>query len=77
MNAYDGDSSHLVVRVRLGIDYHHGSFEPRQFMEAVAKRLQALGEEMDVELDLLQVGVAGDPSWRGAGPENWVGRPVH
>jgi hypothetical protein len=77
MNVHYKDSSHLVVRVRLGIDYRQGSLEPRDFMEAVAKRLQLLGEEMDVELDLLQVGVAGDPSWRGAGPENWVGRPVH
>ncbi len=77
MNAYDGDSSHLVVRVRLGIDYRQGSLEPRDFMEAVANRLQSLDKEMDVELDLLQVGVAGDPRWRGAGPENCVGRPIH
>jgi hypothetical protein len=36
-----------------------------------------LGEEMDVDLDVLQVGVAGDPRWRGAGPENRVGRRIH
>ncbi len=69
--------SHLVVRVRLGIDFDQGSLEPRQVMDVVAKRLESLGEEMNVELDVLQVGVAGDPRWRGVGPENRVGLPLH
>ncbi len=69
--------SHLVVRVRIGIDFDRGSLEPHRFMEAVTKRLESLGEEMDVDLDVLQVGVGGDPRWRGVGPENGVGRPIH
>ncbi len=71
------DTAHLVVRVRLGIDFDQRSLAPHQFMEAVAQRLTSLTEEMGVELDVLQVGVAGDPRWRGVGPENLVGDPIY
>lgn len=73
----NANSSHLVVRVRLGIDFERARVEPGDLLEAVGSRLEALCEELGVELDVLQVGVAGDPRWQGPGPENRVvDRPV-
>jgi hypothetical protein len=69
--------SHLVVRVRLGVDYDRNSLEPLEFLDHVTERLRAAAVDAGVELDVLQVGVAGDPRWQAFGPDNRVeGRPI-
>ncbi len=76
--AESGDQrSHIVVRARLGVGYDKDGLDPVQFLDHVAKRLRAAAADAGAELDVLQVGVAGDPCWQGFGPENLVeGRPI-
>ena len=72
-----GQGQHLVVRVRLGIDYDSRDVDPVEFLDHVAKRLREATAEAGAELDVLQVGVAGDPRWQAFGPDNRVeGRPI-
>ncbi|MGI8758003.1 MAG: hypothetical protein ACR2K0_01700 [Acidimicrobiales bacterium] len=76
-NAADPGSrrSHLVVRARLGVDYDSAGLDPVEFIDHVAERLPAA--DAGAELDVLQVGVACDPSWQSFGPRNLVeGRPI-
>ncbi len=63
---------HLVVRVRLGIDYDDDRLDALEFLDHVAERLREATAEVGAELDVLQVGVAGDPRWMGFGPDNRV-----
>ncbi len=71
------NSSHLVVRVRLGVDFNRDTLDPLEFLDKVAEHLRAAAEDAGVELDVLQVGVAGDPRWQAFGPDNQVeGRPI-
>jgi hypothetical protein len=43
----------------------------------VAERLRIAAVDAGAELDVLQVGVAGDPRWQAFGPDNRVeGRPI-
>ena len=73
----DHARTHLVVRVRLGVDYDRADVDPLEFMDHVAERLGEATAEAGSELDVLQVGVAGDPRWLGFGPDNLVeGRPI-
>lgn len=64
--------AHLVVRVRLGIDYDHDGLDALDFMDHLAERLRQATAEVGAELDVLQVGVAGDPRWMAFGPDNRV-----
>jgi hypothetical protein len=78
-NAADPESrwSHLVVRARLGVDYDSTGLDPLEFIDHVAERLRAAAADAGAELDVLQVGVACDPSWQSFGPRNLVeGRPI-
>jgi hypothetical protein len=69
--------SHLVVRVRLGVDFDSDALEPLEFLDHVAERLRIAAVYAGAELDVLQVGVAGDPRWQAFGPDNRVeGRPI-
>lgn len=69
--------SHLVVRVRLGVDFDRNVLEPIEFLDHVAERMRAAAIDAGAELDVLQVGVAGDPRWQAFGPDNRVeGRPI-
>ncbi|MGI8794791.1 MAG: hypothetical protein ACR2H3_16720 [Acidimicrobiales bacterium] len=76
--AESGDQrSHLVVRARLGVDYDTSGLDPVHFLAHVTKRLRDAAAAVGAELDVLQVGVAGDPRWQSFGPENLVeGRPI-
>ncbi len=68
---------HLVLRVRLGIDYDYDSLDPLEFMDQLAERVREAAADAGAELDVLQVGVGGDPRWMGFGPDNRVeGRPI-
>lgn len=65
--------SHLVVRVRLGIDFDDDdALDPSKFLDHVAERLRAAAVDAGAELDVLQVGVACDPRWQAFGPDNRV-----
>lgn len=69
--------SHLVVRVRLGVDFNRDTLDPLEFLDKVAESLRAAAVDAGAELDVLQVGVAGDPRWQAFGPDNQVeGRPI-
>jgi hypothetical protein len=69
--------SHLVVRVRLGVDFDSDALEPFEFLDHVAERMRTAAVDAGVELDVLQVGVAGDPRWQAFGPDNQVeGHPI-
>jgi hypothetical protein len=73
----DAGRTHLVVRVRLGVDCDRDGLDALEFMDHVAGRLREATAEFGAELDVLQVGVAGDPRWLGFGPDNRVeGRPI-
>ena len=69
--------SHLVVRVRLGVDFDRDVLEPLEFLDHMAERIRAAAIDAGAGLDVLQVGVAADPRWQGFGPDNRVdGRPI-
>ncbi len=69
--------SHLVVRVRLGVDFDRDVLEPLEFLDHVAERIRAAAVDAGAELDVLQVGMAADPRWQAFGPDNRVeGRPI-
>jgi hypothetical protein len=72
-----GQGRHLVVRVRLGVDLDSVGPEPLEFLDHVAERLRLAAADAGAELDVLQVGVAGDPRWQAFGPDNLVeGKPI-
>ena len=48
---------HLVLRVRLGIDYDYDSLDPLEFMDHLAERVREAAADAGAELDVLQVGV--------------------
>ncbi len=73
----DPQRAHLVVRARLGVDYDSARLDPVEFLDRVEERLRAAAADAGAELDVLQVGVAGDPRWQSFRPENLVeGRPI-
>ncbi len=73
----DPHQAHLVVRARLGVDYDRARLDPVEFLDRVAERLREAAADAGADLDVLQVGVAGDPRWQSFGPENLVeGRPI-
>lgn len=79
VNAAESDphQAHLVVRARLGVDYDSARLDPVEFLDRVAERLREAAADAGADLDVLQVGVAGDPRWQSFGPENLVeGRPI-
>ncbi len=72
-----GQGRHLVVRIRLGVDLDSAGPEPLEFLDYVAERLRLAAADAGAKLDVLQVGVAGDPRWQAFGPDNRVeGRPI-
>lgn len=76
-SAAESSQSHLVVRVRLGVDFDRDAFDPLEFLDQVAEHLRAAALAAGAELDVLQVGVAGDPRWQAFGPDNRVeGHPI-
>ena len=61
----------------MGVDFDRDLLQPLEFLDHVAERIRAAVIDAGAELDVLQVGVAGDPRWQAFGPDNRVeGRPI-
>ena len=69
--------SHLVVRVRLGVDFDRTALGAAEFLNRVGEHPRVAVVEAGAELDVLQVGLAADPRWQAFGPDNRIeGRPI-
>lgn len=68
----------IVFRARIAVDYPT-TLDPSDLPYWFAGALIADAERVGVDIDLLQVALAADPAWRGAGPADLLDdtdRPV-
>lgn len=59
----------VVLRARIAIDYPT-HLEPADVRKWLADALVAEAERLDVTIDLCQLALASDPTWRASGPAN-------